>query len=62
MPDDGASALGEIDTVFRANDFGNHPYQSHPGNVRDHQALNDSISGQNGVKEGNDGSMEIEGH
>ena len=62
MSDDGASALGEIDTVFRANDFGNHPYQSHPGNVRDHQALNDTISVQNGVEEGDEGSKEIEGH
>lgn len=62
VPDDGAFALGEIDSVCGAKDSRNHPYQGHPVNVRDHQAFNDTISGQNGVEGGDDGSMEIEGH
>lgn len=60
--DDGAFASGENDSVYGANDSRNHSHQSHLGNARDHQALNDSISGQNGVEEGAGGSMEIEGH
>lgn len=59
---DGAFALGENDLVCRANDSRNHSHQSHSRNAGNHQALNDSISGQNGVEEGADGSMEIEGH
>ena len=60
--DDVAFASSENDSVCGAKDSRNHSHQSHSGNVGDHQALNDSISGSNGVEEGADGSMEIEGH
>ena len=61
MYDDGALASGKADSICRANDFRDHSYQGFSGNTRDHQALNDTPSRQNGVEEGGDGCMDIEG-
>ena len=61
MYDDRALALGEADPVCGADDFKDHSYQGFSRNARDHQALNNALSGQNGVEEGGDGSMDIEG-
>ena len=45
MYDDGALASSEADLVCEANDFRDHSYQLFSGNARDHQALNDTLSG-----------------
>ena len=61
MYDDGALASSKADPVCGADDFNDHSYQGFSRNARDHQALNDTLSGQNDVEEGGDGSMDIEG-
>ena len=61
MYDDRALASSKADPVCGANDFNDHSYQGFSRNARDHQALNDTLSRQNDVEEGGDGSMDIEG-
>ena len=61
MYDDGALASSKADPVCGVDDFNDHSYQGFSRNARDHQALNDTLSGQNDVKEGGDGSMDIKG-
>ena len=61
MYDDGALASGEADPFCRADDFRDHSYQGFSRNAKDHQALNNTFSGQNDVEKGGDGSMDIEG-
>ena len=59
--DDGALASSKADPVCGADDFNDPSYQGFSRNARDHQALNDTLSRQNDVEEGGDGSMDIEG-
>ena len=61
MYDDGALASSKADPVCGADDFNDHSYQGFSRKARDHQALNDTLSGQNDVEEGGDGSMDIKG-
>ena len=61
MYDDGALASGKADPFCRADDFRDHSYQGFSRNAKDHQALNNTFSGQNDVEKGGDESMDIEG-
>ena len=61
MYDDGALASGKAYPFCKADDFRDHSYQVFSRNAKDHQALNNTFSGQNDVEKGGDGSMDIEG-
>ena len=58
--DDGQSPSSEASLVRRAEDECNHSHQSNPRNDGDNQALDNSISREDGIEEGVDRSMEVE--
>ena len=60
MHDDGQSPSSKASPVRRAEDECNHSHQRNPRNDGDNQALSNSISREDGIKECVDGSMEVE--
>ena len=60
MHDDGQSPSSKASPVRRVEDECNHSHQRNPRNDGDNQALSNSISREDRIKEGADGSMEVE--